>query len=274
MTLLRRGAAAPSTPPPLPAGARIVLRDIRVRYGDRLAVDGVSFSARAGEMVALVGPNGSGKSSLLRATAGLLRCAGHVRCEGRIGFLPQDNGARAALTVMETVLLGRIRVLGMRVPESAVARAAAALERLGIADLALRLVSELSGGQRQLVFLAQMLAADPPILLLDEPTSALDMRNQLALLALLRDLAWRAGLLVVVVLHDLNAAARFADRMVVLDRGRLVANGAPRHVLNEAILAGVYRVRAEVGLSEGGLPFVLPVAALEHDGPWREDPPA
>ena len=120
MTLSRRGAAAPSTPPPLPAGARIVLRDIRVRYGDRLAVDGVSFSARAGEMVALVGPNGSGKSSLLRATAGLLRCAGHVRCEGRVGFLPQDNGARAALTVMETVLLGRIRVLGMRVGSRAV----------------------------------------------------------------------------------------------------------------------------------------------------------
>jgi energy-coupling factor transporter ATP-binding protein EcfA2 len=94
---------------------RIAVDSVTVRYGDRLAVDGVSFTARAGDVVALVGPNGSGKSSLLRAAAGLLRCGGQVRCDGRIAFLPQDNGARAALTVMETVLLGRIRALGMRV---------------------------------------------------------------------------------------------------------------------------------------------------------------
>lgn len=241
---------------------RIALTDVCVRYGDRLAVDHVSFSARAGEVVALVGPNGSGKSSLLRAAAGLLRCSGAVRFEGRVGFLPQDNGTHAALTVMETVLLGRIRALGMRVPEAEVARAAAALERLGIADLALRLVSELSGGQRQLVFLAQMLASDPAILLLDEPTSALDMRNQIALLALLRDLAQQSGLVVVVALHDLNAAARFADRMLVMCEGRLVANDAPAAVLHEKMLADVYRVRVEVGASPSGMPFVVPVAAM------------
>jgi iron complex transport system ATP-binding protein len=243
---------------------RIAIEQVSVRYGDRLAVDCVSFAAQAGEVVALVGPNGSGKSSLLRAMAGLARCSGAVRCDGRIGFLPQDNGARAALTVMETVLLGRIRALGLRVPEAEVARATAALERLGIADLALRLVSELSGGQRQLVFLAQMLASDPAILLLDEPTSALDVRNQLALLALLRDLARRAGLLVVVVLHDLNAAARFADRMLVLSEGRLFADGAAADVLTEVLLADVYGVQAEIGVSRGGLPFVLPVEAIEQ----------
>lgn len=242
---------------------RIALRDVRVRYGDRLAVDGVSFAAEAGEVVALVGPNGSGKSSLLRAAAGLLRCTGTIRCDGRIGFLPQDNGSRAALTVMETVLLGRIRALGMRVPAAELDRATVALDRLGIAHLALRLVSELSGGQRQLVFLAQMLASDPAILLLDEPTSALDMRNQLSLLALLRALACGQRLLVVVVLHDLNAAARFADRLLVLSEGRLVADGVPGKVLDEAILADVYRVQAEVGRSRSDLPFVLPVAALE-----------
>lgn len=241
---------------------RIALRDVSVRYGARCAVDGVSLAAQAGEVLALVGPNGSGKSSLLRAAAGLLRCAGSVRCEGRIGFLPQDSGARAALTVMETVLLGRIRALGLRVPAAEVARATAALERLGIADLALRLVPELSGGQRQLVFLAQMLASDPAVLLLDEPTSALDMRNQLALLALLRSLAKQAGLLVVVVLHDLNAAARFADRLLVMSEGRLVADGPPASVLQAPLLAEVYRVEAETGLTLAGLPYVLPVAAL------------
>jgi len=242
----------------------MTLRDVSVRYGGNQVVTDVSFAARGGEVLALVGPNGSGKSSLLRAVAGLVRCGGSVTCEGRIGFLPQDNGARAALTVTETVLLGRVRALGLRVPAEELARATGALDRLGIADLAARLVPELSGGQRQLVFLAQMLAADPAILLLDEPTSALDMRNQLSLLALLRTLAREAGLLVVVVLHDLNAAARFADRMLVLCNGRLVADGAPGCVLNETILADVYRVQAEVGRSRGDLPFVLPVAALDH----------
>jgi iron complex transport system ATP-binding protein len=242
---------------------RIALTDVCVRYGDRLAVDRVSFAAQAGEVIALVGPNGSGKSSLLRAAAGLLRCSGAVRCEGRVGFLPQDNGARAALTVMETVLLGRIRALGMRVPESEVARATAVLERLGIADLALRLVSELSGGQRQMVFLAQMLATDPAILLLDEPTSALDMRNQLSLLALLHTFARSEGLLVIAALHDLNAAARFADRLLVLCDGRLVGHGPPRVVLTETMLADVYRIRARVSLVEDAMPLILPLAALE-----------
>ncbi|MBR0648571.1 ABC transporter ATP-binding protein [Roseomonas terrae] len=241
---------------------RIAVDSVTVRYGDRLAVDGVSFTARAGDVVALVGPNGSGKSSLLRAAAGLLRCGGQVRCDGRIAFLPQDNGARAALTVMETVLLGRIRALGMRVPETEVAHAVSTLDRLGIADLAMRLVPELSGGQRQLVFLAQMLASEPAILLLDEPTSALDLRNQLSLLSLLRGLARGCGLLVIVVLHDLNAAARFADRMLVLCNGRLVADGPGGEVLTETMLANVYGIRAEIGRSNEGVPLVVPICPI------------
>jgi iron complex transport system ATP-binding protein len=181
----------------------------------------------------------------------------------RVGFLPQDNGARAALTVLETVLLGRLRALGMRVPAAEVARAGAALARLGIAGLAPRLLSELSGGQRQLVFLAQILVDEPAVLLLDEPTSALDLRNQLALLSLLRDLAHGAGLAVMVALHDLNAALRFADRVLVLHEGRSVAEGRPPEVLTAELIAEVYGVQAAVARTASGHMAILPERAIE-----------
>jgi len=243
---------------------RLEIEAVSIRYGTTRAVDGVSLSAAGGEVLALLGPNGSGKSSLLRAVAGLQPHGGRIRREGagEVGFLPQDNGARAALTVLETVLLGRMRALGLRVPTAEVARAMAALERLGIQGLAGRMLAELSGGQRQMVFLAQLLAAEPAALLLDEPTSALDLRNQFELLALLRDLARRQGLLVVVAIHDLNAAARFADRIAVLQAGRLVATGTPAAVLSPALLADVYGLRAEVVTGSAGHPFVMPLEAL------------
>lgn len=243
---------------------RLSLDAVSVRYGGTVAVRDVSFTAEAGEVLALLGPNGSGKSSLLRAVAGLQAHGGAVRREGtgEVGFLPQDNGARAALTVLETVLLGRLRALGMRVPAAEIARATAALSRLGIDALSARLLSELSGGQRQLVFLAQILAAEPAALLLDEPTSALDLRNQFELLALLRDLARQQGLLVVIAIHDLNAAARFADRIAVLRAGRLVALGTPAAVLTPGLLADVYGLRAEVMTTAEGHRFVIPLDAL------------
>jgi iron complex transport system ATP-binding protein len=246
---------------------RLLFQEVTVRYGAHEALAGVSGMLRGGEMLALLGPNGSGKSTLLRAAAGLQRHAGRVTLEAprgaRVGFLPQDNGARAALTVLETVLLGRLRALGIRVPAAEVARAGAALARLGIGGLAPRLLSELSGGQRQLVFLAQILVDEPAVLLLDEPTSALDLRNQLAPLSLLRDLAHGAGLAVMVALHDLNAALRFADRVLVLRQGRAVAEGAPPQVLTAELIAEVYGVRAAVARTESGGLAILPESAIE-----------
>ena len=245
---------------------RLDFRGVTVRYGLRKAVSEVSCTARGGQVLALLGPNGSGKSSLLRAAAGLQRHDGRVALSGpvgaRIGFLPQDNGARAALTVLETVLLGRLRALGLRVPDGEVTRAGATLARLGIADLAHRHIADLSGGQRQLVFLAQLLAGEPAVLLLDEPTSALDLRNQFELLGLLRRLAQQQGLVVVIAIHDLNAASEFADEIVVLHEGRVAASGAPAEVLTPRLLSDVYGLEAEVYETPGGRRVIVPVAAV------------
>lgn len=245
---------------------------VTVRYGRRVAVDGVTLDARPGEVLAILGANGSGKSSLLRALAGVQPCQGTLAWGGRaspggIGYMPQDNVGRTALTAFEVVLLGRLRSLALRVGERDLLAAQAALAELGVADLAPRRIGELSGGQRQLVFLAQVLAADPEALLLDEPTSALDIAHQLHVLDLLRAATTRRGLATVAVLHDLNAAARFADRIALMRAGRLVGLGRPAEVLAAPVLRDAYGVDVCVLAGPDGHPVVLPLRpASERPG--------
>ncbi len=238
----------------------IAARAVTVRYGRRVAVNGVSLEARSGEVLAILGANGSGKTTLLRALAGVQPCDGTIeRGAGALGYMPQDNAVRAALTAFEVVLLGRLRSLALRVGEADLAAAEAALAELGIAALASRPIGELSGGQRQLVFMAQVLAGDPKVLLLDEPTSALDIAHQLHVLALLRAATRRRGLTTVVVLHDLNAAARFADRIALMCNGRLVSTGSPAEVLAAPVLQDAYAVEVCVLPGPDGHPVVIPL---------------
>ena len=241
---------------------RLVFEKVGVAYGATRVVAGVDLVIEAGEVVALVGPNGSGKSSLVRAAAGLTRHDGAVRFEGgtRIGYMPQEEGRRPALTALEVVLLGRIRGLGFRVPDAELAAAEAMMGELGVARFAERLVGELSGGQRQLVYLAQALVAEPEALLLDEPTSALDLRHQMDVLATVRRMARARGLACLIVLHDLNAAARFADRIALLHEGRLACCAPPDEALTAARIATVFGVEAAIGRAPDGRPTVTPLA--------------
>ncbi|MBS0643882.1 MAG: ABC transporter ATP-binding protein [Proteobacteria bacterium] len=240
---------------------------VSVRYGAAWAVRDVTLTARACEVLAVVGANGSGKSSLVRALAGVQRHEGTVLWDGaptpagRIGYMPQDTATRAALTVFEVVLLGRLRGLAMRVNPRDLAAAEAALTEVGIADLADRRIDELSGGQRQMVLLAQVLAGDPLVLLLDEPTSALDIAHQLHVLATLRAATRQRRLITVAVLHDLNAAARFADQVALLHGGRLLAHGAPMEVLRPPMLELAFDVHVAVDPGSDGHPVVLPLRA-------------
>ena len=241
----------------------ISARAVTVRYGRRVAVDGVDLHAEPGEVLAILGANGSGKTSLLRALAGVQPCGGGsvVHGAGAIGYMPQDNAARAGLSAFEIVLLGRLRSLTLRVGEADLAAAEAALAELGIADLASRMIDELSGGQRQLVFLAQVLAADPAILLLDEPTSALDIAHQLHVLDLIRTTTTRRGLTTIAVLHDLNAAARFSDRLALMSAGRLLFAGPASAVLTAVHLQQAYGVEVSIMTGPDGHPVVIPLRA-------------
>ena len=244
---------------------RLEASNVSVRYGTQHAVVDVNLMAEPGEILAILGPNGSGKSTLLRTLAGVQRHAGRISWAGRqtdIGYMPQDTASRAVLTAFEVVLLGRMRSLGLRVAAGDLAAAEAAMTEIGIAALAHRRIGTLSGGQRQLVFIAQVLAGNPRALLLDEPTSALDIAHQLGVLALLRDISRKRGLTTIAVLHDLNAAARFADRLALLRDGRLVGLGRPADMLTAQYLAEGFDVDVAIDAGSDGHPVVLPLRAV------------
>ena len=228
-------------------GDAIRLTDVGVRYRDRLALDGVDLAIDAGERVALIGSNGAGKSTLLRVVAGTLEpSAGHVDLLGqpltslsrmsvarRLGVVPQAAALPFSARVEEVVGLGRIpHEAPFRGPrpsdQAAIARA---IDRVGIGHLLGRDARELSLGERQLVLIAMALAQDTPILLLDEPTVHLDLRHQVDAMELLVGLNEQEGMTVVAVLHDLTMAAHFFPRLVLIDHGRIVADGAPEVVL-------------------------------------------
>lgn len=242
-------------------GHSLRVRSLSAGYPGRPVLRDLSLAPfTAGGIAALAGPNGAGKSTLLRAIAGLVPVRGSVELDGRdllrlpadrradaVGFIPQSLPPGVALSVFETVLsalraVGEGRDLPARVAEQ---RALGAIEALGLTELALKPLDNLSGGERQLAGLAQALVRDPAVLLLDEPTSALDLRHQVVVMEAVRRLA-AEGRIVIVVLHDLALAARWSDRVVLMAEGRIVADGSGVETLTPARLAEVYGVRARV----------------------------
>ncbi|MBP0494632.1 ABC transporter ATP-binding protein [Pararoseomonas indoligenes] len=261
-------------------GAPLAVSDLRVAYGRRVIVEGLNLAPlQPGTLTALVGPNAAGKSTLLRGIAGLVpRTRGTVRLGDRdllgmsiperarhLAYMPQGLPGGVALTVLET-LVGALRAVPTNLaPDgaSAASHAIAVLRQLGIEHLALRYLDRLSGGQRQLVGLAQALAREPEVLLLDEPTSALDLRHQVSVMTLVRETVLRAGLVGVVVLHDLALAARFSDRLVALSAGAIQADGTPEETLTPDLLARVYEVEARVERCSLGHLLVLADAPIK-----------
>jgi iron complex transport system ATP-binding protein len=268
-------------PPAAPTGAvRLRAESVRLGYGDRTVVDGLDLDVVTGTVTAVIGPNGCGKSTLLRALGRLLRpSAGQVVLDGRridrtptrevakvLGVLPQAPTAPEGLTVADLVARGRhphqawYRQWSAD-DEEAVARA---LEWTGIAELAERPVDELSGGQRQRAWISMALAQGTDLLLLDEPTTFLDLAHQVEVLELVRRLHREVGRTVVMVLHDLNLAARYADRLVAMRGGRIVAAGDPRDVVTEELLAEVFGLDARVIADPVvGSPLVVPVGSRD-----------
>jgi iron complex transport system ATP-binding protein len=236
--------------------------NITVRYGDRIALSGVSIRLNRGRFIAVLGPNGSGKSTLLRTLNGTIRPdGGEVRLDDRpidqisrreiarqIAVVAQENETRFPITVLEFILSGRFIHGGALGWESAedLKCASTALEECGLQGYESRLMNNLSGGERQRVVLARAVAAATEILLLDEPTANLDVAHQAMMFRLVRRRCREQGLSAIVITHDLNLAAEFADEIVVLREGRVQAIGEPPKVLTEEGISAAFGIKVLV----------------------------
>ena len=250
----------------------IELRGVTIALGGRPVVDGVDAAVAEGEWLALIGPNGAGKTTLLRAVAGLVPFTGSIEIGGRpieelrrselsrlVAVVPQEPSTPPWMTVAEYVLLGRTPHLGPLAKEGrrdreAAARAIARLDLVGYEE---RRLGTLSGGEKQRVVVARALAQEAQIILLDEPTAALDIGHQQQALELLDLLRGESGLTLVAAMHDLTLAAQYADRMVLLDTGKVAADGVPRDVLTETLIAGHYGASIDV-VPVGGRIAIVP----------------
>jgi iron complex transport system ATP-binding protein len=254
-------------------GTAVAVAGLDVELGGAPILRGVDLEVAAGEWVTVIGPNGAGKSTLLRAVGGLLPPAGSLSLFGTpsaklrrrerarlVATVAQSPVVPPAMAVLDYVLLGRTPYIPMLGRESAgdLAVVRQTLDALDLAGFAGRRLETLSGGERQRAFLARALAQQAPLLLLDEPTSALDIGHQQEVLELVDRLRRERGLTVLASMHDLSVAGEYAERLVLLDGGRVAAVGAPAEVLTAELLARHYRAQVRVIPGDHG-PLVVPV---------------
>ena len=256
------------------------LNKLTLAIGKQTLVDGLNLQLQPGQLHVIIGPNGTGKTSLLRALFGELAPeAGDIRFNGeplsrlhlarwrkRFGYMPQNIQLELDLSVLEVVVLGRLDSLSMRLADEDILAALQALQALGIAHLADRAMYSLSGGQRQMVLFAQVLLRDPQIMMLDEPVSALDLQHQMQLMEHLHHQTRAKQWVSLVVLHDLNLAAQFADQLIVLAGGKLQAFGPPAQVLDAALISRLYQVPVDIHHDRDGQPYIRTLRQ-EHPQP-------
>lgn len=248
---------------------RMSINNLSFAYGGSTVLHDISLDVKDGEVVSIIGPNGSGKSTLMSCMANILKpLKGSVYLNGKdimqinrtelackIGYVPQAAKEEQPYTVLDTVLLGRKPYVKWGIGKRDIQLVGYILQQMGMIHLADRYLDELSGGQKQKVLVARALAQDPSVMLMDEPTSALDIRHQLEVLELVRDLAQQQRS-VILVMHELNLAARYSDRLVLMKEGRIFATGCPEEVLSVENIRAVYGVDAKVTRSTTGLEII------------------
>ena len=260
------------------------VRDIEAGYGDTTILRGVSFRVQPGEMLGVIGLNGCGKTTLLRVISGVLPARrGEVIVDGRptriiprsemarlMAFVSQDVVVDFSFDVREIVMMGRTPYISRFGWETRrdLEITRRAMEFADVVDLADRAITDLSGGERQRAFIAMALAQEPRLLLLDEPTTHLDINHQLAIMNIIRDLNERHGVTVVMVSHDLNLAAEYCDRLLMLHKGVVAQHGPPEEVLTEERIMAVYGVKVRMEQNPvSGRPHVMLIpGGLEGSG--------
>lgn len=244
----------------------LALQALTVSRAGRCIIAPLDLALFGGTMTALVGPNGTGKTTLLAAIAGHLPFGGDIQLDGArldtatVSYLPQTHGVSSRLTVLEVLLLGRRETLGWRISDQDLNAAAQVMAHFMISDFADRSIATLSGGQQQIVLLAQRLMRRPRVVILDEPTSALDLHHQLSVLAVLRSYAQDNDAIILAAIHDLNLASRQCDSIALLMEGALHCHGDPQEVLTAHTIKTVYRVEIDAYQNQSGHVLNVPVS--------------
>lgn len=247
----------------------LTLEKVGAKYGRRVVLSNVDTGVLSGGgLTAVIGPNAAGKSTLFKRIASLTSGPGTVHLsdtakgpEG-ICYMPQDTGANAVLTVYESVLLSAKQGSGWKVKDDELAEIDRVLSELRIADLAFRGLGELSGGQRQLVSIAQALVRKPEVLLMDEPTSALDLFRQIEVLGFMQRLSAQSGMAVLIALHDLNHALHYCANTIVIANGAMASSGPTSEVITPKMLRDIYRIDARIEPCSRGRRMVIVDGAL------------
>lgn len=245
--------------------------NIQVSFGNKVVLDHVSAEFPSGAMTAVIGSNGVGKTTYLRAIARMVPAKGTISLlengetayqQKDIAYVPQLGALQTRLTVFEMVLLGLVNNLKWHVTEEQTSRVYELLEDLNLLTLASQSFQTLSGGQKQLVSMAQSMISRPKVLLLDEPTSALDLRHQLIVMNLAQEYTKKWDVVTIFVVHDMTLASRYGEQILVLHQGKVHSFGNVESVLTPELIAEVYGVKARVSTTEEGFKTVLPVTPL------------
>lgn len=251
---------------------KLKIENIGFGYASTPIIEEIFLEIALSQVVTICGPNGVGKSTLMRCINRILKPSkGTIFLDGRqmsrmsqieiarkIGYVSQSSSNAFPVSVFDMVLTGRRPHIGWRSSEADTDKVVEILRLMGMEDLALRDFNELSGGQQQKIIISRALAQEPDILLLDEPTSNLDIRHQLEVMEIIRNLAMEKGISVVIAVHDLNLAARYADRVVMMKNGRVFCKGDPESVLTPENIMSVYGVESAVK-REDGKPYIVPI---------------
>lgn len=251
---------------------RICVEHLAFNYTSETILDDVTFNIEEGVCVSILGPNGAGKTTLLKCIDRLLqykrgtikldeenlRELSHEELSQRVGYVPQATGSLFPIKVFDMVLMGRSPYITWQSSNYDQVKVLTALEKLNIKNLAMKNFNEISGGQQQKVIIARALAQETNILLLDEPISSLDIRHQMEVMDIVRDLVTQLQITAVMVLHDLNIAGRYSDKIVIMNKGRIFAIGSPKEILTKENIAKVYGIEAHVE-SIAGKPCIVPI---------------
>jgi len=258
---------------------KLKVKEVEFSYASVHVLKDICIELAASEMLGVVGPNGAGKSTLIRCIDRILKPQrGIILLDERdikemrlmelakkMGYIPQSTSQIFPATVFDTVLMGRRPHIGWQSSEKDIEKVLETLQMLNIEDLAMRDINELSGGQQQKVFIARALTQEPNVLLLDEPTSNLDIRHQLEVMDIIKNIVREKELSAIMAIHDLNLASRYADRIVMMNSGKIFSAGDPVSVLTPESIKRVYGVEAEVN-NNNGRPYIVPIRPVKQNG--------